>query len=164
MSNAEGLKSLGSEKTEYELSVVKPALLESFDNLHPDNDYVVPFVMEHEEFTSLCPKTKQPDTARVEVLYVPDKKCLESKSLKLYLFSFRNHGSFHEDCMNQVANNIFNLIQPKYIRVFGEFSPRGGIAIRPIVEKWGAVHTDDEKNTVNRLVDAWDKKDVRKRS
>ena len=83
------------------------------------------------EFTSLCPKTGQPDFAKVFVNYIADKKMVESKSLKLYLFSFRNHGDFHEDCIQTICDDLVKLMKPKYIEVIGEFTPRGGIAIYP---------------------------------
>ena len=83
------------------------------------------------EFTSLCPMTGQPDFATVYISYVPDEKLVESKSLKLYLFSFRNHGDFHEDCVNIILEDLIKLMNPKYIEVWGKFTPRGGICIDP---------------------------------
>lgn len=83
------------------------------------------------EFTSLCPKTGQPDFAEIIINYIPDKKMVESKSLKLYLFSFRNHGDFHEDCTNIIMKDLIKLMDPKYIEVKGNFLPRGGISILP---------------------------------
>ena len=83
------------------------------------------------EFTSLCPKTNQPDFARVFINYIADDKMVESKSLKLYLFSFRNHGDFHEDCIQKICNDLVKLMKPKFIEVIGEFTPRGGISIFP---------------------------------
>ena len=80
-----------------------------------------------------CPKTGQPDLAKVIINYIPRDRMVESKSLKLYLFSFRNFGSFHEDCMNTVLNDLVKLMDPKYIEVRGIFAPRGGIAIFPFV-------------------------------
>ena len=103
--------------------------LESFDNKHPARDYWVKFNCP--EFTSLCPITGQPDFATLYISYIPDKKMLESKSLKLYLFSFRNHGAFHEDCINVILNDLTELLQPRYIEVTGKFLPRGGISIDP---------------------------------
>lgn len=87
------------------------------------------------EFTSLCPKTGQPDFAKIIIEYIPNKKCVESKSLKLYLFSYRNFGEFHEACVNRIADDITKAIHPKYLRVVGEFYPRGGISIHPVVER-----------------------------
>jgi 7-cyano-7-deazaguanine reductase len=106
-----------------------PQLLEAFDNKNPKNIAWTTFVCT--EFTSLCPKTGQPDFAKVFINYIADKKMIESKSLKMYLFSFRNHGDFHEDCIQTICNDIVKLIKPKYIEVIGEFTPRGGIAIFP---------------------------------
>ena len=85
------------------------------------------------EFTSRCPKTQQPDFAKVVISYIPRVKMVESKSLKLYLGSFRNEGSFHEDCMNTIAKDLIKLMDPKYLEVRGIFSPRGGISIFPFV-------------------------------
>lgn len=107
----------------------KPDLLESFDNKHPENDYWVKFNCP--EFTSLCPITGQPDFATIYLGYIPDKKLVESKSMKLYLFSFRNHGAFHEDCMNIIMKDLIALLEPKYIEVLGKFLPRGGLSIDP---------------------------------
>ena len=115
-------------KTEYKFGY-NPTVLETFDNPHPDNDYWVRFNCP--EFTSLCPVTSQPDFATIYIKYIPDKQMVESKSLKLYLFSFRNHGAFHEDCVNIIMKDLVALMNPKYIEVLGEFVPRGGISIYP---------------------------------
>lgn len=106
-----------------------PELLETFKNKHPDRDYFVKFNCP--EFTSLCPITGQPDFATIYISYVPDIYMVESKSLKLYLFSFRNHGDFHEDCINIIMDDLIHLMNPKYIEVWGKFTPRGGISIDP---------------------------------
>ena len=121
------LHALG-RKTEYK-SDYAPEVLETFDNKHPDNDYWVRFNCP--EFTSLCPITGQPDFAEIRISYIPALKMVESKSLKLYLFSFRNHGDFHEDCVNIIMKDLRRLMQPKYIEVTGLFTPRGGISIYP---------------------------------
>ncbi|HEY5499989.1 MAG TPA: preQ(1) synthase, partial [Bacteroidales bacterium] len=81
--------------------------------------------------TSLCPITGQPDFATIYISYMPDEKLVESKSLKLYLFSFRNHGAFHEDCINIILKDLVALMDPKYIEVWGKFLPRGGLSIDP---------------------------------
>ena len=123
----EGLKALGKVtdyKTDYD-----PSVLEIFINKHPENDYWVRFNCP--EFTSLCPITGQPDFAEIRIEYIPDIKMVESKSLKLYLFSFRNHGDFHEDCVNKIMKDLIHLMNPKYIEVSGFFTPRGGISIYP---------------------------------
>lgn len=123
----EGLKALGS-KTKYKIDYA-PEVLETFENKHPANDYWVQFNCP--EFTSLCPITGQPDFAEIKIAYIPQKLMVESKSLKLYLFSFRNHGDFHEDCVNIIMKDLIQLMQPKYIEVIGLFTPRGGISIYP---------------------------------
>ena len=123
-----GLTLLGAGATRYR-TTYDPGLLEKFPNKHPDNDYMVSFVCP--EFTSLCPKTGQPDFAELRIDYVPDAFLVESKSLKLYLFSFREHGDFHEDCVNIIMKDLAKLLDPKYIEVEGIFNPRGGISIYP---------------------------------
>lgn len=123
-----GLTHLGSQGTVYETDY-NPGVLETFLNKHPDNDYFVKFNCP--EFTSLCPITGQPDFASIIISYVPGEQMVESKSLKLYLFSFRNHGDFHEDCMNIIMKDLIALMHPKYIEVWGKFTPRGGISIDP---------------------------------
>ena len=116
----EGLHALG-KKTEY-ASNYAPEVLETFQNKHPENDYWVQFNCP--EFTSLCPITGQPDFAEIKIMYLPDQRMVESKSLKLYLFSFRNHGDFHEDCVNTIMKDLIKLMDPKYIEVIGLFTPR----------------------------------------
>lgn len=123
----EHLSSLG-HKTEYPRDYA-PGVLETFENKHKDNDYWVRFNCP--EFTSLCPITGQPDFAEIRISYIPDERMVESKSLKLYLFSFRNHGAFHEDCVNIIMKDLIRLMNPKYIEVTGYFTPRGGISIFP---------------------------------
>jgi len=103
------------------------AHLETFENSHPHREYVITF--DCPEFTSLCPITGQPDFGRITIEYIADKKCIESKSLKIYLFSFRNHGSFHEAVTNQILEDLVKACDPKWARVLGDFLPRGGIAI-----------------------------------
>lgn len=123
------LKQLGKETNytfEYDAS-----LLESVPNPHPQRDYFIKFNCP--EFTSLCPITGQPDFATIYISYIPDEQIVESKSLKLYLFSFRNHGGFHEDCVNKIANDLINLLLPRYLEVWGKFTPRGGLSIDPYV-------------------------------
>ena len=124
----EGLSLLGNQGVVYPMNY-DPGLLETFVNKHQDNDYFVKFNCP--EFTSLCPITGQPDFATIYISYVPDVRMVESKSLKLYLFSFRNHGDFHEDCVNIIMKDLIKLMDPKYIEVTGLFVPRGGISIYP---------------------------------
>lgn len=125
-----------------------PSVLEAFQNRHPQRDYWVTFNCP--EFTSLCPITSQPDFAEIIISYIPDEKMVESKSLKIYLFSFRNHGAFHEDCVNIIMNDLIELMQPRYIEVRGIFTPRGGIAIHPYCN-WGQPGTRYEKLARKRL-------------
>lgn len=125
----ENLKTLG--KTVRVPMEYNPSVLDAFDNKHPERDYWVTFTAP--EFTTLCPKTGQPDFATITIRYIPGKKLVESKSLKLYLFGFRNHGDFHEDVINIIYNDIDKLLTPKYLEVFGKFAPRGGISIDPFV-------------------------------
>ncbi len=125
--SGEGLKALG-RSTRYRDDYC-PEVLETFRNRHTGNDYWVTFRCP--EFTSLCPITGQPDFAEIIISYVPDERMVESKSLKLYLFGFRNHGDFHEDCVNTIMKDLVALMSPRYIEVTGVFTPRGGIAIHP---------------------------------
>ena len=143
----EGLQALG-KKTEYR-STYAPEVLEAFENKHPENDYWVRFNCP--EFTSLCPITGQPDFAEIRINYLPGKKMVESKSLKLYLFSFRNHGDFHEDCINKIMKDLIALMNPKYIEVTGIFTPRGGISIWPFAN-WGRLGTKYEEIAKHRLL------------
>ena len=123
----DGLRALG-RKTAYSQDY-DPGVLETFENKHPDNDYWVRFNCP--EFTTLCPITGQPDFGEIRISYIPDARMVESKSLKLYLFSFRNHGDFHEDVVNVIMKDLIRLMDPKYIEVTGTFVPRGGISIWP---------------------------------
>ena len=123
----EGLKALGN-KSEYKQDYT-PEVLEAFTNQHPENDYWVQFNCP--EFTTLCPITGLPDFAEIRIMYIPGERMVESKSLKLYLTSFRNHGGFHEDCVNTIMKDLIKLMDPKYIEVVGLFVPRGGISIHP---------------------------------
>ena len=143
----EGLKQLGS-KTKYSMDYA-PEVLETFVNKHPDNDYFVKFNCP--EFTSLCPITGQPDFATIYISYIPDKLMVESKSLKLYLFSFRNHGDFHEGCVNIIMKDLIKLMEPRYIEVWGKFTPRGGISIDPYCN-YGKKGTTFEEMARQRLM------------
>ncbi|MFB9859523.1 preQ(1) synthase [Salinicoccus siamensis] len=126
--NTKDLSLLGNQEVKYDFDY-NPKLLETFDNKYPDRDYFVKFNCP--EFTTLCPITNQPDFATVYISYIPDVKMVESKSLKLYLFSYRNHGGFHESSMNLIMDDLIELMDPKYIEVWGKFTPRGGISIDP---------------------------------
>lgn len=140
---------LGNRNTTYE-SDYNPGLLESFENRYPDRDYFVKFNCP--EFTSLCPITGQPDFANIVISYVPAKRMVESKSLKLYLFSYRNHGDFHEDCVNRIMDDLIALMEPKYIEVWGRFMPRGGISIDPYCN-YGKPGTEWEQVAKRRLTE-----------
>ena len=144
----EGLHALGN-KTKYSMDYA-PEVLETFENKHPENDYWAPFNCP--EFTSLCPITGQPDFAEIKIMYLPDHKMVESKSLKLYLFSFRNHGDFHEDCINIIMKDLVRLMHPKYIEVLGIFTPRGGISIYPYAN-YGKPGTRYEHLAEKRLME-----------
>jgi len=131
MSDTEKLSLLGQGATKYPQKP-EDAILETFANKWPGSNYVVE--LECPEFTSLCPKTGQPDFAKITIGYIPDKRLVESKALKLYLFSFRNHGEFHEDVTNRIAHDLFAAMEgPKILVVRGDFFPRGGISINPNV-------------------------------
>jgi 7-cyano-7-deazaguanine reductase len=103
------------------------ARLEAFRNTHPDRDYWVTF--DCPEFTAVCPITGQPDFGRITIRYIPDRLCLESKSLKLYLFAYRQTGAFHEAAVNRILDDLAQAIRPRKAVVSGVFNPRGGIAI-----------------------------------
>ena len=147
MRDKEGLTKLGSSGTVYSVDY-DPSVLETFVNKHPDNDYFVKFNCP--EFTSLCPITGQPDFATITISYVPSMKMVESKSLKLYLFSFRNHGDFHEDSVNTIMKDLVRLMEPKYIEVLGLFVPRGGISIYPYAN-YGRPGTKYERMAEERM-------------
>lgn len=122
----EGLTLLKGSRQPYPTSPDKAAL-EAFANTHPDREYWVTF--DCPEFTSLCPITGQPDFGQLTIRYIPGKLCLESKSLKLYLFAFRNHNAFHEAVVNRILDDLVAAIQPRRAVVTGAFRARGGIAI-----------------------------------
>ena len=135
----DGVTLLGNTGVKYPTSY-SPEVLETFVNKHPGREYLVTFTCP--EFTSLCPKTGQPDFAKILITYIPRERMVESKSLKLYLFSFRNHGDFHEDCVNIILNDLVALMDPRYIEVKGIFTPRGGIANHPFANWGDSDHTD----------------------
>lgn len=145
----QGITLLGNQKTKYPDDYA-PQVLETFVNKHQDNDYFVKFNCP--EFTSLCPITGQPDFATIYISYIPDIKMVESKSLKLYLYSFRNHGDFHEDCVNIIMKDLIKLMDPKYIEVWGKFTPRGGISIDPYCN-YGRKGTMFEEMAFRRLTE-----------
>ncbi|MBR1809841.1 MAG: NADPH-dependent 7-cyano-7-deazaguanine reductase QueF [Paludibacteraceae bacterium] len=138
-----GVSLLGEKHTVYS-SDYNPGVLETFVNKHPENEYLVTFTCP--EFTSLCPKTGQPDFGKITISYIPRERMVESKSLKLYLFSFRNHGDFHEDCVNIIMKDLVRLMEPRYLEVRGDFMPRGGISIIPF-----ANYADEEHESLKKL-------------
>lgn len=145
----QGITLLGNQKTKYPDDYA-PQMPETFINKHQDNDYFVKFNCP--EFTSLCPITGQPDFATIYISYIPDVRMVESKSLKLYLYSFRNHGDFHEDCVNIIMKDLIKLMDPKYIEVWGKFTPRGGISIDPYCN-YGRKGTKFEEMAMHRLME-----------
>lgn len=124
----EGVSLLGNQSVKYPTEY-SPSILEAFHNIHPESNDIVS--LDCFEFSSLCPKTGQPDMGTIHISYIPNEKMVESKSLKLYLFSFRNHGAFHESCVKLICDDLVNLLHPKYLEVFGDFNSRGGISILP---------------------------------
>lgn len=147
-----GISLLGNKETNY-LYNYAPEVLEKFPNKHKENDYMIS--LNCPEFTSLCPKTGQPDFACINIRYIPDEYIVESKSLKLYLFSFRNHGDFHEDCINIIMKDLVKLLNPRYLEVEGIFTPRGGIAIYPLANyaKSGSRYEEFAQNRLFRNID-----------
>ena len=107
------------------MSTMPSKELETFPNPRPGRDYEIQFACP--EFTCLCPKTGQPDFATISILYVPDRLCVELKSLKLYLWAFRDEGHFHEDVTNRILDGLVAAIEPRRMRVVGDFKIRGGI-------------------------------------
>lgn len=149
MSETSGLRALGAS-SEYRYDNPDPATLEAFANPRPDQAWVVE--LDCHEFTSLCPVTGQPDFGRIHIYYVAGALCVESKSLKLYLASYRNHGSFHEECVNRIADDLAGRLAPRYLRVFGDFAVRGGIAIRPLALRFATDLEADERSTILELI------------
>ena len=123
------LKNLGKQ-IDYSFDY-KPEILEAIPNKNPARNYFVK--LNCEEFTCVCPVTHQPDFAALKIRYIPDEKLVESKSLKLYLTSFRNVGIFHEEVVNRIADDLIKLLQPRYLEIEGNFKVRGGISIEPFV-------------------------------
>jgi 7-cyano-7-deazaguanine reductase len=130
-SNIDELKLLSRGHSDYPDSPEK-ATLETFTNKYPSRDYTIEF--DCPEFTSVCPVTGQPDFARIIIRYVPDTKCIESKSLKLYLGSFRNTGMFHEEITNRILDDLVAASEPRWARVRGIMNPRGGISIDVVAQ------------------------------
>ncbi len=127
-----GLKHLGSGRTSYAFEEPTASILEAFPNKYPHRAYQICF--EHPEFTSLCPKTGQPDFATIEITYVPDQLCIETKSLKLYFTAYRNHGSFMETITNKILDDLVSVCQPRMMQVVALFNPRGGTSLTVTAE------------------------------
>ncbi len=106
--------------------------LDTFDNPRPERDYSIR--IDVPEFTCLCPMTGQPDFAKLHIEYVPDRKCVELKSLKLYVWSFRDEGAFHEDVTNRILDDLVQALQPRFLRLMADFNVRGGIYTKVVVE------------------------------
>lgn len=142
------LSLLGNQEVKYGFDY-NPDVLETFDNKNKGRDYFVKFNCP--EFTTLCPITNQPDFATLYISYIPDVKMVESKALKLYLFSFRNHGGFHENSVNMIMDDLIELMDPKYIEIWGKFTPRGGISIDPYCN-YGRKGTKYEEMADHRMM------------
>lgn len=141
-SETKGLTKLGG-KTEYQFGDPSASLLEAFPNRYPKRNYVIRF--EHPEFTSLCPMTGQPDFGTIIVEYAPGLCCVESKSFKLYMVSFRNEGSFMESLVNKISDDLIGLLKPKRMTVRGLFNVRGGTSISVKVEYLDSALPKEEK-------------------
>jgi len=137
----------------FDFSAPNAEILETFENTA--GAIVAPFLCH--EFTSLCPVTGQPDFARLEIVIIPDALGLESKSLKLYLNGFRNHGSFHESVIAEIGETIFAKTQPRFLRVFGDFHVRGGIAIKPLFVKFSSPLSSEEKAEMKEKIEQYDR-------
>lgn len=140
----------------FEPMKVDPMLIETFANKHADLDYLIPFICN--EFTTLCPRSGQPDFAKIEILYVADRRCLESKSLKLYLFSFRNRGNFHEDAANRIFKDLWKILKPRYMRIWADFYVRGGISIKPMIMKFSKNISSERKKEILELAKNYDRR------
>lgn len=127
-----GVTLLGNQNTRYVFDY-DPSILEKFEKKFEDNVYDEQLVnLDCFEFVSRCPKTGQPDFATIHISYIPNKYMVESKSLKLYLFSFQQHGDFHESCVHMIMEDLVKLLEPKFLAVYGDFNSRGGISILPL--------------------------------
>ena len=126
-----GLTLLGNQHTSYAADYA-PEVLEAFDNKHPGNDYFVKFICP--EFTSLCPMTGQPDFATLTLDYIPEARCVELKSLKLYIWSFRNEGCYHEAVTNRILDDLVQALEPRFMRLTAKFFVRGGIFTNVVAE------------------------------
>lgn len=151
MSDTTALTKLGAKETKYKFTKPDKKIFETFQNQHPDVFYMAPF--ECFEFTSLCPKTGQPDYAKIHINYIPREKCIESKSMKLYLNTFRNSGEFMEDIANRIMKDIRTVIDPWYVEVYADFNSRGGISLRPFSNSYNKLLAEDiKRDYIDRLL------------
>jgi 7-cyano-7-deazaguanine reductase len=123
---------LGKKVTKFIFDKPNARILETFQNRYAKRDYVVSINIP--EFTNICPLTGQPDFAVIKIRYIPNRRCIESKSLKLYIFSYRNFPEFHEDCVNRILEDCVKACEPRWMLVIGKFNTRGGISITPSAE------------------------------
>lgn len=130
--NTEGLTKLGSAETKYQYDNPNVSMLETFANQYPKRKYLTEFVFN--EFTSLCPKTGQPDFAEIAINYIADKKCIETKSLKLYFMAYRNEGMFMETIVNKILEDCVAAVKPVSMLVTGKFNARGGTQINVVAD------------------------------
>lgn len=128
------LTQLGSNETKYTYGEPMTHMLETFENIATPSSRRYTIELDCPEFTSLCPKTGQPDFATIKISYVPDKECIETKSLKLYLFAYRQHGSFMESIVNRILNDLCAACWPRWMLVEGMFNTRGGISLKVSAE------------------------------
>jgi 7-cyano-7-deazaguanine reductase len=131
--NTTTLLKLGDHGKDYQYDSPDKSLLETFPNQFPERDYITQFIFN--EFTSLCPKTKQPDFATITLEYIADKLCIETKSLKTYYLAFRNEGAFMETITNTILEDCWQVAQPRWMKVTANFNARGGTLINVIAEK-----------------------------
>jgi len=133
---------LGNQNTKYKFDY-DPSILEKFEKKFEDSVHDEQIVnLDCFEFCSRCPKTGQPDFATIHISYIPNKYMVESKSLKLYLFSFQQHGDFHESCVHMIMDDLVKLLEPKFLAVYGDFNSRGGISILPLSVYADETHQD----------------------
>lgn len=130
--NTKTLTKLGSKETIYQYNEPNKELLETFENQYPNRKYTTQFIFN--EFTSLCPKTGQPDFATITVEYIPNKLCIETKSLKVYFLAYRNQGAFMETITNQILEDCAAVCQPHQMKITSNFNARGGTLINVIAE------------------------------
>lgn len=142
------LTQLGSKNTDYKLVGANREILEWFPNPAPESDYEI--IHEFGEFTSLCPKTGQPDFAEAALSYIANERCVETKSLKLYFFAFRNEGAFMERITNQIANDLIAVLQPRRLLFEMKFKSRGGIqtsCVRNYIAPWIDIDEDEDEDS-----------------